>query len=101
MPVMAWHRVSLLMMGIVLLAFGLRIASLDAQSMWRDEIDTLCFSRDFWEVLQQAMNRGEGSGSTVAANIPAEGQAGPDRTPTSSTTERHRYRTRSLSRPPT
>lgn len=88
MPVMALRRVSLLMMCITLLAFGLRIASLDAQSMWRDEIDTLCFSRDFWEVLQQAMGRGEGSGSTVAANIPAEGQAGPDRTPTSSSAKR-------------
>ncbi len=39
---------------LLLLAFALRALSLDAQSMWRDEIDTYCFSRDFWSALQRA-----------------------------------------------
>jgi mannosyltransferase len=48
------RRNLVLLISLILLAFGLRVLSLDAQSMWRDEIDTLCFALDFWETLRHA-----------------------------------------------
>lgn len=58
MPPMTYRQTLLLMTCVTLFAFGIRAVSLDAQSMWRDEIDTLCFSLDFWEVLEQAARPG-------------------------------------------
>ncbi len=42
------------LVGIIGLAFLLRALSLDAQSMWRDEVDALRFALTFWERLQAA-----------------------------------------------
>jgi hypothetical protein len=59
MPLMTTRRALTLLTALTLLAFGLRALSLDAQSMWRDEIDTLCFALDFWERLEGAMGHDE------------------------------------------
>ena len=53
MPPMTRHR-TLILLVILFFAFALRVLSLDAQSMWRDEIDTFCFTLDFWSKLEQA-----------------------------------------------
>ncbi len=53
MPPMMRHR-TLILLVVLFFAFALRALSLDAQSMWRDEIDTFCFTLDFWEKLEQA-----------------------------------------------
>jgi mannosyltransferase len=50
---MTYGRTLLMMTCVTLFAVGLRVVSLDNQSMWRDEIDTYCFAVDFWEVLQR------------------------------------------------
>jgi hypothetical protein len=60
MPHMITRRALTLLTALTLLAFGLRALSLDAQSMWRDEIDTLCFALDFWERLEGAVGHDEG-----------------------------------------
>lgn len=44
-----------LLTTLLLVAFALRALTLDSQSMWRDEIDTYCFSRDFWNALRRAL----------------------------------------------
>jgi mannosyltransferase len=58
-PRMTFRRTLTLLVCLTLLAFALRALSLDAQSMWRDEIDTLCFALDFWSSLQQALGQGQ------------------------------------------
>ncbi len=45
-----------ILLALILLAFGLRATSLDAQSMWRDEVDTLCFATEFWDTLGRALS---------------------------------------------
>jgi mannosyltransferase len=52
---MARRRTLIFVTLLTLLAFGLRVLSLDTQSMWRDEVDVLCFAFDFWETLERAM----------------------------------------------
>lgn len=41
---------------ITFLAFVLRITSLDAQSMWRDEVDALCYAFRFPQVLEETLS---------------------------------------------
>lgn len=40
---------------LTLLAFGLRAGSLTAQSLWRDEVDALCYAYEFPHLLGQAL----------------------------------------------
>ncbi|MBC7227733.1 MAG: glycosyltransferase family 39 protein [Thermoflexales bacterium] len=42
-------------MALVLLAFGLRAGSLTAQSLWRDEVDALCYAYEFPYLLAEAL----------------------------------------------
>jgi hypothetical protein len=65
-PMTHRHRLLLLTL-LTLLAFGLRVLSLDAQSMWRDEIDTLCFALDFWDLAERAVGHGREIGPNLAA----------------------------------
>ena len=58
-PVMTQRHTLIFLTLLILLAFALRVLSLDAQSMWRDEIDTYCYSRDFWRALQRATGQQE------------------------------------------
>lgn len=58
MPSMTERRTLALVTSLLILAFAVRITSLDAQSMWRDEIDTVCFALDFWELVQHAVWQG-------------------------------------------
>jgi hypothetical protein len=69
---MTQRHTLILLTFLILLAFALRVLSLDAQSMWRDEIDTFCFSRDFWKVLRQA------TGEQVTPVQPLDPQAARD-----------------------
>jgi mannosyltransferase len=39
----------------VLAAFAIRAASLDAQSLWRDEVDALCYAYEFPQLVAQAV----------------------------------------------
>jgi hypothetical protein len=68
----------LLMTCLTLLAFGVRVLSLDTQSMWRDEIDTLCFALDFWEVLERAASPSKTESSLVEPSVSptSQGQSG-------------------------
>jgi len=59
MPIMFKRYTLLTLTALMLLAFGLRVLSLDAQSMWRDEIDTLCFALDFWGALERTVGTGQ------------------------------------------
>lgn len=52
-----------IMLGLILLAFGIRIYHLDFQSLWRDEVDAILFA-------QQSL-------PTLAANFVRVGQNGP------------------------
>jgi hypothetical protein len=47
--------VSSFLVLVTFLAFVLRITSLDAQSMWRDEVDALCYAFRFPQVLEEAL----------------------------------------------
>lgn len=40
---------------LTLLAFGLRAGSLTAQSLWRDEVDALCYAYEFPHLLGEAL----------------------------------------------
>ena len=40
---------------LALVAFGVRAASLDAQSLWRDEVDALCYSFQFPHLVAQTL----------------------------------------------
>ena len=40
-----------LLVGVVGLAFALRVAGLDSQSLWRDEIDAIRFATRTWDEL--------------------------------------------------
>jgi len=40
---------------LVLVAFGVRAASLDAQSLWRDEVDALCYAFEFPHLVAQTL----------------------------------------------
>ncbi len=40
---------------LTLLAFGLRAGSLTAQSLWRDEVDALCYAHEFPHLLGEAL----------------------------------------------
>jgi len=64
---MVRRYVLLLLMGVSLVGFGVRVLTLDHQSMWRDEIDTLCFAQDFWDVIQRAVGHGQGQAPTAVA----------------------------------
>lgn len=51
-----WRPIHLLVMyGLVWLGFGLRAATLDRQSMWRDEVDALCYAFEFPHAAAQAI----------------------------------------------
>ncbi len=41
--------------ALTLLAFGLRASSLTAQSLWRDEVDALCYAYEFPSLLIEAL----------------------------------------------
>ncbi|MGQ9466548.1 MAG: glycosyltransferase family 39 protein [Anaerolineae bacterium] len=43
---------------LILLAFGLRAGSLTAQSLWRDEVDALCYAHEFPHLLWEALAPG-------------------------------------------
>ena len=66
---MTYRSTLILLTTLALLAFGLRVISLDAQSMWRDEVDTLCFALDFWELVDRAVEHGRG---TDSASLPED-----------------------------
>jgi mannosyltransferase len=72
MPLMTYRRALLLMTCVTLLGFGVRVISIDAQSMWRDEIDTLCYALDFWNVLQHAGGRGQMTNPNSPQALPSE-----------------------------
>jgi uncharacterized membrane protein len=40
---------------LVLAAFAIRVASLDTQSLWRDEVDALCYAYEFPRLVAQAV----------------------------------------------
>ena len=40
---------------LTLMAFGLRAGSLTAQSLWRDEVDALCYAHEFPHLLWEAL----------------------------------------------
>ena len=83
------HRLALwFVVVLTLLAFFLRIASLDTQSLWRDEVDALCYAYGFPTALEEAltsqatgapapaiacpplpMNPERGSGQSLAARL--------------------------------
>lgn len=44
-----------LLVLVTFLAFALRITSLDAQSLWRDEVDALCYAFRFPQVVGKAL----------------------------------------------
>jgi hypothetical protein len=44
-----------LLILLTLLAFGLRAGSLTAQSLWRDEVDALCYAHEFPHLLWEAL----------------------------------------------
>ncbi len=57
------RRVSLYLVligGLVLLAFGIRAASLTNQSFWRDEVDALCYACEFPQLLRLIFSPGRG-----------------------------------------
>lgn len=45
------YRILPLICFLSLLAFGIRAASLTAQSFWRDEVDALCYAHEFPQML--------------------------------------------------
>jgi len=47
-----WHILALV---AVLLGFGLRAGTLTAQSLWRDEVDALCYAFEFPHLVAQAL----------------------------------------------
>jgi mannosyltransferase len=49
---------------VVLAAFSIRVTSLEAQSMWRDEVDALCYAYGFPQALRVAI--APGAGGTAA-----------------------------------
>ncbi|UCC63821.1 MAG: glycosyltransferase family 39 protein [Anaerolineae bacterium] len=73
---MTYRRTLTLLVCLMLLAFALRALSLDAQSMWRDEVDTLCFALDAWGMLERAVEGGEETGlnSTNASALSSSSQ---------------------------
>jgi mannosyltransferase len=53
------HSRSLYLVAIVLLtcvAFGVRAVSIDAQSLWRDEVDALCYAYEFPYLVVQTLS---------------------------------------------
>lgn len=44
-----------ILIALTLLAFGLRAGSLTAQSLWRDEVDALCYAYEFPHLLREAL----------------------------------------------
>jgi hypothetical protein len=75
---MVKRYVLILLMGISWVGFGVRVLSLDAQSMWRDEIDTLCFAQDFWDVIQKAAGRNLAQPPMNANPLPSANNASGD-----------------------
>jgi mannosyltransferase len=54
-----WRHIHLLVLySLVWLSFGLRAATLDRQSMWRDEVDALCYAFEFPHATAQAIAPG-------------------------------------------
>ncbi len=49
-----------ILVALALLAFGLRAGSLTAQSLWRDEVDALCYAYEFPHLLVEALEPGRG-----------------------------------------
>ncbi len=47
-----------ILVALALLAFGLRAGSLTAQSLWRDEVDALCYAYEFPHLLVEALEPG-------------------------------------------
>ena len=47
--------VRLVLLALLLAAFGLRAGSLTAQSLWRDEVDALCYAFEFPNLVAQAL----------------------------------------------
>jgi uncharacterized membrane protein len=53
---------------LVLVAFTVRAASIDAQSLWRDEVDALCYAHEFPHLVVQALSpKTDGDLSTPCA----------------------------------
>lgn len=44
-----------ILVALALVAFGLRASSLTAQSLWRDEVDALCYAYEFPHLLVEAL----------------------------------------------
>jgi mannosyltransferase len=63
---------------LLLIGYSVRVISLDGQSMWRDEIDTMCFSLGFWEKLGEAAPSTLGA---VLADPPKDSSAVPAGSP--------------------
>jgi len=49
------HSHLILLCGWVMLAFALRVTTLDAQSLWRDETDALCYAFEFPHLAASAV----------------------------------------------
>ncbi len=78
------HRLvpSLLIVLIVLAAFVIRVTSLEAQSLWRDEVDALCYAFGFPRALGAAVAPGTDSAAATPCACPPtpispDGQAAP------------------------
>ncbi|MGD1991640.1 MAG: glycosyltransferase family 39 protein [Anaerolineae bacterium] len=54
-PSRPYRLTSGLLVLVTFLAFILRVTSLDAQSLWRDEVDALCYAFRFPQALEQAL----------------------------------------------
>ncbi len=87
---MTGRRTLILLTTLMLLAFAVRVLPLDTQSMWRDEIDTLCFALGFWDKIQQAISKppSDPSVDLPVADPPALGQGSADRALSPSPVER-------------
>jgi mannosyltransferase len=69
---------------VVLVAFSLRTVSLDSQSLWRDEVDALCYAYRFPSLAAEGL-RAESAGSVETpcacptVELAGEGDDGPSR----------------------
>ncbi len=62
-----WRYLSLVLLcGLVMLAFALRAATLDGQSLWRDEVDALCYAFEFPRLAARVVEPGS------AENVPLD-----------------------------
>lgn len=61
------HARLVLVCGLVMCAFALRVTTLEAQSLWRDEVDALCYAFEFPHSIVRAFAP-EAAGEPVTPN---------------------------------